>query len=63
MNSLPSKIRKAAKLSGSFTLRSGEVSDTYFDQFEGEAEPQLLREIAQALAALVSSPTLRFWPG
>ena len=57
MSSLPSKIRKAAKLSGSFTLRSGKVSDTYFDKYQFEAQPQLLREIAQALAALVPADT------
>jgi len=53
MSSLPAKIRKTAKLSGSFTLRSGKVSDTYFDKYQFEAQPALLREIAQALAPLV----------
>jgi orotate phosphoribosyltransferase len=53
MSSLPSNIRKTAKLSGSFTLRSGKVSDTYFDKYQFEAQPALLREIAQALAPLV----------
>jgi orotate phosphoribosyltransferase len=57
MSSLPAKIRKAAKLSGSFTLRSGKVSDTYFDKYQFEAQPQLLREIAQALAPLVPAGT------
>jgi len=53
MSSLPGKIRRTAKLSGSFTLRSGKVSDTYFDKYPFEAQPTLLREIAQALAPLV----------
>jgi orotate phosphoribosyltransferase len=57
MISLPARIRSTAKLSGSFTLRSGEVSDTYFDKYQFEAQPQLLREIAQALAPLVPAGT------
>ncbi len=57
MSSLPAKIRKVAKLSGSFTLRSGKVSDTYFDKYQFEAQPQLLREIANALTPLVPADT------
>jgi orotate phosphoribosyltransferase len=57
MISLPVKIRSTATLSGSFTLRSGKVSDTYFDKYQFEAQPQLLRKIAQALAPLVPAGT------
>lgn len=57
MSSLPAKIRAASKLCGSFTLRSGKVSDTYFDKYQFEAQPALLREIALALKPLLPSGT------
>jgi orotate phosphoribosyltransferase len=57
MSTLPSRIKHCARLSGSFVLRSGKVSDTYFDKYQFEADPQLLRAIAQELAALVPQST------
>ena len=57
MPSLPSRIRRCARLTGSFTLRSGKISDTYFDKYQFEAEPRLLRAIAQAMAALIPQGT------
>jgi orotate phosphoribosyltransferase len=54
---IPALIRTCAKLSGTFTLRSGKVSDTYFDKYRFEAEPQLLRDICQAMAALIPTGT------
>jgi hypothetical protein len=53
MQSLPSQIRQCARLNGSFTLRSGKVSDTYFDKYQFEADPKLLQSIAKAMASLV----------
>lgn len=55
--SLPSRIRQCSRLSGSFTLRSGVISNTYFDKYQFEADPKLLRAIAQALATLVPPET------
>jgi orotate phosphoribosyltransferase len=43
----------AAHLTGRFTLRSGAVSDQYFDKYRFEADPALLADIVAALAALV----------
>ncbi|MEO8023751.1 orotate phosphoribosyltransferase [Polaromonas sp.] len=57
MSTLPSRIKQCARLSGSFVLRSGKVSDTYFDKYQFESDPQLLRAIAQELAALVPQST------
>lgn len=57
MPSLQSRIRSCARLTGSFTLRSGKTSDTYFDKYQFEAEPQLLRDIARAMAALIPEDT------
>lgn len=57
MQSLPSQIRQCARLNGSFTLRSGKVSDTYFDKYKFEADPKLLLSIAKEMASLVPGDT------
>jgi orotate phosphoribosyltransferase len=54
---LAARIRRAARLSGRFVLRSGAVSDTYFDKYRFEADPVLLRAIAEALKPLVPPGT------
>jgi orotate phosphoribosyltransferase len=51
------KIRDASRLTGEFVLRSGEVSDTYFDKYLFESDPTLLRAIAEELAVLVPRGT------
>lgn len=56
-NALAQSIRAAARLSGRFVLRSGAVSDTYFDKYRFEADPELLLAIVQALAPLVPPGT------
>lgn len=55
--SLSSRIKQCARLTGSFTLRSGKVSDTYFDKYQFEADPKLLHSIAQAMASLIPPGT------
>jgi orotate phosphoribosyltransferase len=50
---LAARIVDVAHLTGEFTLRSGATSTEYFDKYRFEAEPTLLREIAEALAPLV----------
>jgi orotate phosphoribosyltransferase len=50
---LAQAIYEIAHLTGEFTLRSGAVSKEYFDKYRFEAEPTLLRSIAEALAPLV----------
>jgi len=47
------RIYERAHLTGSFVLRSGATSDEYFDKYLFEADPRLLREIAQALVHLM----------
>jgi orotate phosphoribosyltransferase len=56
-SSLSARIRECARLTGSFTLRSGKVSDTYFDKYQFEADPKLLESIAQAMASLIPPGT------
>ncbi len=50
---LARRIRDVAKLTGRFTLRSGKVSDTYFDKYLFESDPELLRAIASAMVPLL----------
>ena len=57
MSTLPSRIKNCARLTGQFTLRSGRVSDTYFDKYQFEADPVLLRDIAEELTRLLPSDT------
>lgn len=50
-------IRSVARLEGTFTLRSGAPSSTYFDKYRFEADPVLLRRIAAAMQALLPADT------
>lgn len=54
---LAQQVKKASKLTGTFTLRSGAVSDTYFDKYLFESDPALLRSIAEEMATLVPADT------
>ncbi len=54
---LAGAIRECAQLSGTFVLRSGTLSDTYFDKYQFEADPHLLARIAEALEALIPAGT------
>lgn len=46
-------VRVIASLEGTFRLRSGQVSTTYFDKYRFEGDPALLRRIAAEMLALV----------
>jgi orotate phosphoribosyltransferase len=50
---LARRVYDACHLTGSFRLRSGQVSGEYFDKYLFEAEPVLLRAVAEAMAALL----------
>ena len=47
------RIYDTAHLTGRFLLRSGATSDEYFDKYLLEADPALLRAIAEAMEPLV----------
>ena len=51
------KIRDVAELKGSFTLRSGMVSDTYFDKYLFESDPKLLAKICLAMSKQIPEGT------
>lgn len=53
---LASAIKAAAYLEGDFVLSSGKRSNYYLDKWRFETNPDLLREIAKALAELLPSP-------
>jgi orotate phosphoribosyltransferase len=50
---LAKRIYDRSHLRGEFQLRSGASSREYFDKYRFEAEPQLLRDIAQAMVTLL----------
>lgn len=57
MRSLAARVYARSHLTGEFRLRSGALSSEYFDKYRFEADPPLLREIAEQLAALVPPET------
>jgi orotate phosphoribosyltransferase len=54
---LARRIYEIAHLTGEFKLRSGQISNEYFDKYLFEATPALLRDIAEAMAPLVPDGT------
>ncbi len=51
--SLARRVFATAHITGTFTLRSGVISNEYFDKYLFEADPKLLSDIAMALAPIV----------
>lgn len=56
---LADRVRAAALLEGDFVLSSGQRSRFYVDKYLFSTEPDLLREVARALAGLLPSGTER----
>jgi orotate phosphoribosyltransferase len=56
-DALAREIYARTHLTGEFVLRSGAVSNEYFDKYLFESDPVLLRAIAEALVPLVPSAT------
>jgi orotate phosphoribosyltransferase len=54
---LAREVDARCRLHGSFTLRSGQVSDEYFDKYLFESDPALLRRVAEAMAGLIPADT------
>ena len=50
---LAKQVREVSYLSGKFTLRSGQISDFYWDKYRFESNPNLLTEIAAAMVKLL----------
>src|SRR3972149_3310485 len=54
---LAKKIYQASHLTGTFKLRSGQISNEYFDKYLFESDPALLKEIANGMAKLIPEGT------
>ena len=57
LDDLAEHINTVARLTGTFTLRSGQLATEYFDKYRFEAQPALLARIAAALAPMVPEGT------
>jgi orotate phosphoribosyltransferase len=55
--SLAADVDACCRLSGTFTLRSGQVSSEYFDKYLFESDPALLARVAAQMVALVPEDT------
>jgi orotate phosphoribosyltransferase len=53
MDELKRNVIDACKLTGQFKTRSGQIVETYFDKYQFEGQPSLLRQIASALSAQI----------
>ena len=56
-DALARAIYDVSHITGTFTLRSGVVSNEYFDKYRFESDPALLRAIAEAMAPAVPTGT------
>jgi orotate phosphoribosyltransferase len=54
---LAREVNARCRLRGRFVLRSGRVSDEYFDKYLFEADPQLLARVTDAMRALIPDST------
>ncbi|MEL6637762.1 MAG: orotate phosphoribosyltransferase [Bacteroidota bacterium] len=54
---LAARVKERCYLTGSFTLRSGIVSNEYFDKYQFESDPELLHQIATELCKLIPPET------
>lgn len=50
---LARRVYDTCHLTGHFRLRSGQVSEEYFDKYLFEGQPDLLREVAEAMVAML----------
>ena len=56
-DSLAADIDACCRLTGSFTLRSGQVAPEYFDKYLFEADPILLQRVAREMVQLLPHDT------
>lgn len=54
---LPRSILEVAHLTGEFKLRSGKISNEYFDKYRFESQPKLLKAIAGQMKTLIPAGT------
>jgi orotate phosphoribosyltransferase len=54
---LARRVNEVARLTGTFTLRSGRTATEYFDKYQFEADPVLLDALAEQMAVLIPEGT------
>ncbi len=54
---LAQQIFKVSHLTGEFKLRSGQISNEYFDKYRFESQPSLLNAIAEQMVTLIPKGT------
>ncbi|MEM9484223.1 MAG: orotate phosphoribosyltransferase [Cyanobacteria bacterium P01_F01_bin.116] len=54
---LAMRVKDCCQLSGQFKLRSGMISDTYFDKYLFESDPILLHDICKVMMTLIPPET------
>jgi len=57
LDALTDQVNAIARLTGTFTLRSGQTATEYFDKYRFEAQPQLLARIVEAMVPLIPEGT------
>ncbi|MDF5731238.1 MAG: orotate phosphoribosyltransferase [Rhizonema sp. PD38] len=56
-NELAREIVRVSYLRGEFRLRSGQMSDHYFDKYQFESEPKLLKQLGKEMAKMIPADT------
>lgn len=56
-NELGLKIYQSSHITGEFLLRSGQISNEYFDKYKFESDPLLLKSIAEELKNKIDDDT------
>ena len=54
---LAKQIYETAHITGEFLLRSGQISNEYFDKYKFESDPELLNQIGEHMKELVPDDT------
>ena len=54
---IATELNAACRLSGEFTLRSGQTATEYFDKYLFESDPALLRRVAELMVPLIPGET------
>lgn len=57
LDALARDVDVVCRLTGDFTLRSGQISHEYFDKYRFETAPVLLRRVAERMAVLLPEGT------
>lgn len=51
------QVMETSFITGEFLLRSGQISNEYFDKYRFEAKPELLKQVAELMVPLVPEGT------